>query len=214
MAWQLEIVVQHKRTIYFQYDKLHRNAKFVFQINPTFVYHPLWIIISGQKINLNLFHDTNMLTKNEWCKDKSKISSFICTHYCQCYFLIHDIGERHKKLSNNNLGMFGHIKAHNGSYEIAKNGSLYMHTLLWFDNFLDPNTFIQSQHYVEIHWENMICYLNDITTWKINQYKLCPTLLMVKNCIYNNLDHIHPCIVKPPNTKTNYFLNYSKMENL
>jgi hypothetical protein len=49
-----------------------------------------------------------------------------------------------KKLPNNNLGMFGHIKAHNGSYEIAKNGSLYMHTLLWFNKFLDPNTLKQS----------------------------------------------------------------------
>lgn len=47
-------------------------------------------------------------------------------------------------LSNNNLGMFGHIKAHNGSYEIAKNGSLYMHTLLWFNKILDPNTLFQS----------------------------------------------------------------------
>jgi hypothetical protein len=40
--------------------------------------------------------------------------------------------------------MFGHIKAHNGSYEIAKNGSLYMHTLLWFNKILDPNTLFQS----------------------------------------------------------------------
>jgi hypothetical protein len=33
---------------------------------------------------------------------------------------IHVIGERRKKKSNNNLGMFGDIKAHNGPYEIAK----------------------------------------------------------------------------------------------
>jgi hypothetical protein len=117
---------------------------FFFVINPMFVYHPLLIIINGKNINLNLFYDTNMLTKNEQCKDKSKISSSICTHYCQCYFKIHLIGERCKKLSNNNLGMFGHIRVHNGYDEIAKKNSLYMDTLSWFNKFLDLNTLIQS----------------------------------------------------------------------
>jgi hypothetical protein len=33
-------------------------------------------------------------------------------------------------LFNNNVGVFGHIKAHYGCYKMAKNGSLHIHTLL------------------------------------------------------------------------------------
>jgi hypothetical protein len=36
-----------------------------FTLNPTFVHHPLLAILSGQNINLDLFYDKNMLTKNE-----------------------------------------------------------------------------------------------------------------------------------------------------
>jgi hypothetical protein len=36
-----------------------------FIFNPTFVHHPLLTILSRQNINLDLFYDKNMLTKNE-----------------------------------------------------------------------------------------------------------------------------------------------------
>jgi hypothetical protein len=39
-----------------------------FTLNPTFVHHPLTIILIGQNIDLDLFYDTNMFLKNEWCK--------------------------------------------------------------------------------------------------------------------------------------------------
>jgi len=39
-----------------------------FILNPTFVHHPLVVILNGKNINLDLFYDTKMLTKN----DKSK----------------------------------------------------------------------------------------------------------------------------------------------
>jgi hypothetical protein len=45
-----------------------------------------------------------------------------------------------KDLFNNDFSVFGHIKAHYGCYEIAKNGNLNIHTLLWINDFLDPNT--------------------------------------------------------------------------
>jgi hypothetical protein len=76
-----------------------------------------------------------------------------------------------KDLFNNDFGVLGHIKAHYGCYEIAKNGNLHIHTLLWFNDFLDPNTFIQTLHDDNIFRENMINYLNDIITQDINQYK-------------------------------------------
>jgi hypothetical protein len=49
-----------------------------------------------------------------------------------------------KDLSNNNFGTFNHIKTHYGCYETAKNGSLHIHTLLWLNDFLYPNTLVQT----------------------------------------------------------------------
>jgi hypothetical protein len=71
--------------------------------------------------------------------------------------------ENTKNLSNNNFGVLGHIKAHYGCYEITKDGSLHIHTLLWLNNFLDPNTPIQMLHDDKIFQQNMI-NLNDIIT--------------------------------------------------
>jgi hypothetical protein len=49
-----------------------------------------------------------------------------------------------KQISNNNVGVFEHIKTYYGCYEAAKNGSLHIHTLLWFNDSLDSNTMIQT----------------------------------------------------------------------
>ncbi len=40
------------------------------------------------------------------------------------------------------FGVLVHIKAHYGCYEIAKNDKLHIHTLLWFNEFPNPNTLI------------------------------------------------------------------------
>jgi hypothetical protein len=54
-----------------QRDQIFNMIKFMgmpslfFILNPTFVHHPLLTILSGQKINLDLFYDKSMLTKNE-----------------------------------------------------------------------------------------------------------------------------------------------------
>jgi hypothetical protein len=34
-----------------------------FTLNPTFVYHPLIVVLIGQSIDIDLFYDTNMLGK-------------------------------------------------------------------------------------------------------------------------------------------------------
>jgi hypothetical protein len=39
-----------------------------FTFNPGSIHHPLLSILSGKNINLDLFYDKNMLTKNEQCK--------------------------------------------------------------------------------------------------------------------------------------------------
>jgi len=86
------------------------------------------------------------------CNDKSKNSSYICTHYCQCYLQIYVTSEKHRWF----IGVFGHIKVHYGCYKTTKNGHLHIHTLLCFNNFPDPNTFIQALQDDEIFWQNMI----------------------------------------------------------
>ncbi len=39
-----------------------------FTLSPAFVHHPLNVVLIGQNINLDLFYDSNMLDKNERCK--------------------------------------------------------------------------------------------------------------------------------------------------
>jgi hypothetical protein len=101
-----------------------------------------------------------------------------------------------KDLSNNNFGVLGHIEAHYGCYETTKNGSLHIHTLLWLNDFLDPNTLIQTLLDDDIFQQNTINYLNEIITREINQYKSCP-ITTNTNCIDDNLDNIHPCTTRP-----------------
>ncbi len=54
------------------------------------------------------------------------------------------MSKRLKKLINENIGVFGQIKSCYGCYETMKNGSLHMHTFLWFNNSPHPNTLIQT----------------------------------------------------------------------
>ncbi len=58
--------------------------------------------------------------------------------------------------STTNFDVFNHIKVHYGCYEIAKNGNLHIHTLLWLNDFLDSNTLIQMLHDDKIFQQNMI----------------------------------------------------------
>jgi hypothetical protein len=60
---------------------------------------------------------------------------------------MHDISKRLKKqLIYENIGVFGQIKGYYGCYETMKNGSLHIHTFLWFNNSPHPNTLIQTLH--------------------------------------------------------------------
>jgi hypothetical protein len=42
----------------------------------------------------------------------------------------------------NNIGILGNIVGHYGSYELASNGSMYIHTFFWLANALDPNKLV------------------------------------------------------------------------
>ncbi len=81
-----------------------------------------------------MFYDTNVMIKNEWCKNarinpKAQVI-FIHTIVNAIFKYIMQLNENTKKLSNNNIEVFGHIKAHYDYYETTKNGNLHIHTLL------------------------------------------------------------------------------------
>jgi hypothetical protein len=199
MSWLLEVVMQHKKPN-FQYDKLYRNAKFFFfhfnshiRWSSSFVSRFKWTKLKSWFILWQKY--ANKKSTMQICSNKLKSPNYICTHYCQCYFQIYVISIKKKDLFYN-FGVFDHIKAQYGCYEIAKNGSLHIHTLLWFNDYLDPNRFGQTLLDNEIFRQNMIHYLNDIITWDINKYKSCP-IMIDTNCIDDNLDNIHPYTTRP-----------------
>jgi hypothetical protein len=67
-------VIAYKNSHASQRDQIFNMINFMvtpslfFTLNPTFVHHFLTIILIGQNIDLDLFYDTNMFFKNEWCK--------------------------------------------------------------------------------------------------------------------------------------------------
>jgi hypothetical protein len=98
------------------------------------------------------------------CNNKSKAQAIFVHTIVNVIFKYILQVKNTKDLSNNNFGVLGNIKAHYGCYEIAKNGSLHIHTLLWLNGSLDPNTLVQTLLDDEIFRQNMINYLNDIIT--------------------------------------------------
>jgi hypothetical protein len=138
-----------------------------FTLNPTFVHHPLLAILCGKNINLDLFYNKNMLTKNERCKYATinPKAQTIFVHTIVNVILKYMLQVKNKKeLSNNNFGVLDHIKPHYGCYKTIKIGSLHMHTLSWLNDYLDPNTLLQTLLDYEIFQQNMINYLSDIIT--------------------------------------------------
>jgi hypothetical protein len=49
----------------FSMINLMEIPRLFFTLNPTFVHHPLIVLLNGQNFSLDLFYDTKMLTKNE-----------------------------------------------------------------------------------------------------------------------------------------------------
>jgi hypothetical protein len=84
-----------------QRDQIFNTIKFMgtkFMGKPSFFHSKShncsssFVRVSGQNINLDLLYDKNMLNKKQKmqiCNNKSINSSYLCTHYCQCYFQIY-----------------------------------------------------------------------------------------------------------------------------
>jgi hypothetical protein len=84
-----------------------------------------------------------MLTKNEQCKYATinpNVQVIFVHSIVNVVFKYMSQVKNTKDLSNNNFGIFNPIKVHCGCYEIAKNGNLHIHALLWFNDSLGPNT--------------------------------------------------------------------------
>jgi hypothetical protein len=106
-------------------------------------------------------------------------------------------------ITNTNASVFDHIKTYYKCYEIAKNGSLHIHTLLLFKDSPYPNTLIQLLHDDDEFRENIINYLNDIIIRNIDMYKSFNETTHENNG--KNNENIHPCTTRPPNTNANNF---------
>ncbi len=97
--------------------------------------------------------------------------------------------------------MFDHIKAYYGCYRIAKIRSLHVHSLLWLNDSPDPNTRVHMLYDNEGFKKHMIDYLNNIIVRDIEQYKSISKTTYVNN----EIRHIHPCTIKPPDIGINTF---------
>jgi hypothetical protein len=90
-----------------------------------------------------------MLAKNERCKYAviNPKAQAIFVHIIVNVIFKYMLQVKYtKNLSNNNFGVLSHIKVHYGCYEIVKNGSLHIYTLLWLNDYPNPKTFIRTLH--------------------------------------------------------------------
>jgi len=100
-------------------------------------------------MNLDLFHDKNILTRNERCKYVAinpKVQAIFVHTILNPIFKYMLQVKNTNNLSNNNFGVFSHIKVYYGCYETIKNGNLCIHTLLWLNDYPNPKTLIQTLH--------------------------------------------------------------------
>jgi hypothetical protein len=67
--------------------------------------------------------------------------------------------------------VLNHIKAYYAYHKTTKNGSLHIHSLLWFNDSPDPNTLVHMFCDNEGFQKHMIDYLNNIIIRNIEQYK-------------------------------------------
>jgi len=94
-----------------------------------------------------------------------------------------------------------HIKAYYGCYETTKNGSLHIHSLLWFDDSPYPNTLAQMLFDNEGFQKHMIDYINNITIKNMEQNNSTSKIKHVND----EIQHIHPCTTRPLDTCMNAF---------
>jgi hypothetical protein len=115
---------------------------------------------------------------------------------------MHVISEKkNKNKKNKKIDLLNHIKAYYGCYRIAKNGSLHVHSLLWLNDSLDPNTLVHMLCDNEGFQKHMIDYLNNIIIRDVEQYKSTSKMTHVND----EIQHIHPCTIRPPDISINTF---------
>jgi hypothetical protein len=98
--------------------------------------------------------------------------------------------------------VLGHSQVYCRCYEITKNGSLHIHSLLWLNDspYLDILVHMICDN--EGFRKHMIDYkLNNIIIRDIKQHKSTSKMRDVSD----NIQHIHPCTTRPPNKSINTF---------
>jgi len=117
-----------------------------FILNPTFVHHPLLVVLIRQNINFYLFYDSNMLDKYEWCKQTTinpKVQAIFVHVLVNVIFKYTLQVNNNNNNNNTNTSVLGQIKVYYGCYETMKNGSLHIHTLLWFNDYQIPTNWFK-----------------------------------------------------------------------
>jgi len=133
-------------------------------LNLLIVHHHLTIIWMGENINLDLFYDKNMLVRMNNAKKTMNpkawgIFMHILMNVIFKYML--QVKDTKKKI-NNNACVLNNIKAYYGCYETTSwHSRLNIHTLLLFNNWLDPSL-IHALQDNENFQDKMINYLNNV----------------------------------------------------
>jgi hypothetical protein len=94
--------------------------------------------------------------------------------------------------------VFSHIKAYYGCSETTKNG---IHSLLWLNDSLDPNTLVPMLCDNEGFRKHMIDYLNNIITKNMEQNKSTSKITHVND----EIQHVDPCTTRIIDTCMNAF---------
>ncbi len=79
--------------------------------------------------------------------------------------------------------------------------NLHIHSLLWLNDSLDLNTLVHMLCDNESFQKHMIDYLNNIIIRDIEQYKSTSKLTHIND----EIQHIHPCTIRPHDTGINIF---------
>jgi hypothetical protein len=177
-----------------------------FTINPAVVHHPCISLLCGKEINLDIFYNNNLPNSRD-CSILVAMNPKAQVQFVQA--LVHATytylfcAKTTFKKENNDCGILGNVQTYYGCYEIAKNGMLHIHALLWLTNALDPNELVQRLKNDETFKHGLLNYLDDIIVQSLIRQN-------PKDCNEINdydWDNINPCATMPPNTSDIDFEN-------
>jgi hypothetical protein len=144
-----------------------------FTINPAVVHHPFVSLLCRKEINLDIFYDNNLPNSTfrsilAAMNPKAQVQFVQALVHATYTYLLCAKTTFNKE--NNDCGILGNVQTYYGCYEIAKNGMLHIHALLWLTNALDPNELVQQLKNDETFKHSLLNYLDDIIVRTLIQH--------------------------------------------